>query len=156
MDRLTTGGAPAWYGGIFVAFGGFIMLIAAGVIPTAPDTMLAPPWVVAMAGVVLAVGGAKSMTAHGSGLSQIFAMLMAASLGAVSVWAAVAGNDPVVNVGGSVGPVGVSVPASPGLGRFMFGLGGLLLWMAVLILGYRYVTSSRRGALATDQHEGME
>lgn len=83
-------------------------------------------------------------------------MLMAASLGAVCVWAAVAENDPVVSVGGSVGPVGVRVPAPPGLGRFLFGVGGLLLSIAVLILGYRYIMSVRRTAPGTDRKEGPE
>lgn len=118
MMTKENGPAPWWFGGLFLAAGGFIILIGMEVIPVDPSSVHAPMWVITMAGDVFFMGGVMAPT---NGLipeyaSTVLAVIFISMLAAAFSWVAFGPGERQFSGGASVGPISTSSDGGGGSG----------------------------------------
>ncbi len=112
---------PAW-GWLCIALGLYPIAIAFDWLPVEPDTVHAPPWVLALCGLVFISGGCLILLRGRSHLQHLFAACIAGSFALVGMWVALLSADD----GFSGGLFFLSRESNVTLGRWMFGLGALI------------------------------
>ncbi len=118
---------PGW-GWFMIALGCYPILIAFGVVSA---EMLAPPWVVAAAGLAFVIGGIMLLMRGDSPMNSLLAGLLCAVFGGLGLWAAFLAPSELFSTGSLDDPfepgVGLlSQERNVRLGRWMFGLGTLI------------------------------
>ena len=151
-----------WIGAIFAAFGLYIMLVGAGVlpIPGGPSGLNGPLWIAFVAGLPFFLGGLAVLLqgfgkANANGelpadapawmraAQQLIVVAIFAALATIGTWIALAG-DPR-GFSGSFG----SGAAGIGIGRVVFGIGALICWactIGVAVSAVRKLTGAGRKA----------
>jgi hypothetical protein len=136
MSKLNLSTPSNFTTGIMVTLmGGFIFAIGFGVIPVDPSEINVPPWIIALFGGMFVLAGlwtmlrtaVKAESAAAGWMNFVFALLVLAALSALCLWIAFgAGDQMFTNSSGN--PINRHyVQVDPGVGRFFFGLFGLLL-----------------------------
>lgn len=139
-------GGP-WLGGACIAAG--LLLISLGFewIPSAPGSVKAPPWILALTGLVVAVAGGMALanwTGH-TWLTDVLALAVFVGFAMLASWVAF-GPGPrsfTAEFGGS----GEGVPVNDGVGRTAFAVSAAVLWALVPWVakrGYASVTDRVR------------
>lgn len=110
----------------------FILLVAAGVIPTDPGSIHAPRWVLGLCGVVFAAGGVAILGPRFALLRNIGLSALLLAMGGVAFWAAALA--PVEGWSGGIPlvPRAVNVWFARGLAGF-----GVLLCLGLLVHGWK-------------------
>ena len=117
---------------VCIALGLFPLLAAFGVIPTNPDDVHAPMWVVALCGMVFVIGGCMMLVGRRSRLNNLLAGVICLTFAAVGVWVSL--FAPPEGFSGGV-PL-LSEEANIRLARWVFGCGALVcLGMFCFALG---------------------
>ena len=119
---------------IAVALGAMIVMIALDVIPTDPDKVHAPDWVIVLAGAVFIFAGLAIGFRTHELLVSVLGNLIVVSFAVVAAWVALAGSSDQFSGGIPFLPHAVNVK----IARFMFG-GGAILCALMLIPGIRHV-----------------
>lgn len=122
---------------VFVLIGGFIMMIAAGVVPFEGEASDAPPFVVGLAGFTFVAAGGAFLVNGGSAARAVWAMLIMACMAGIGLWVAFFGDTERISGG---------IPFLPqetnaAIGKVMFGLGALI---TLLMIGYAFKDALRR------------
>jgi hypothetical protein len=126
-----------------------IVGVALGVIPTAPENILAPRWVVGAAGVIFIAGGfAPLANRWGPSLvvSNIVGLGILLPLTLVAHWVAFGPGTRQFSGGFGVGPLVISNGTSELPGRIAFGIGAILLDIFIVALVVRLVRKKARQA----------
>ena len=119
MRELTS--APRWIGVICLGVGLFILGIAFGVVPTDPETVHVPPWVLAACGLVFALCGVAVMTPEHSPIRAAAGATVVLAMGLVGAWVSLWGDAE----GFSGGVPFLSPEANVVVARVVFGFGAL-------------------------------
>jgi hypothetical protein len=122
---------------VMICCGGFILLIASGVVPaqSANDT---PMWVVGLAGVVFVIAGVMIMLRNYSRLLDLFAALILASFAIIGGWVAFFGSAEGFSGGIPFLPHDMNVS----LARSLFGFGAFLCCAMFVYALRRFVSPS--------------
>jgi len=121
-------------GAIAIALGAMIVMIALDVIPTDPEKIHAPDWILILAGAVFIFGGlAVGLRAHEL-LVSVLGNLIVVAFAVVAAWVALAGSSDQFSGGIPFLPHATNVK----IARVMFGSGALLCAL-MLIPGIRHV-----------------
>lgn len=112
---------PAW-GWLCIALGLYPIAIAFDWLPVDPDNVHAPPWVLALCGLVFISGGCLILLRDRGHFQHLFAAIIAGAFALVGMWAALLSSDD----GFSGGLLFLSHDANVTLGRWIFGLGALI------------------------------
>jgi hypothetical protein len=129
---LTHRAGTVLFGGLFVAVGAAIVAVALGGLP---GRMLVPAWVVASAGSVFVAGGGLVICeafAVGAVFRKGVRILFVAALALPFHWTAFGPGEREISRTTSVHGVAHSAPASETGGRIAFGVGAVLLDLALL------------------------
>lgn len=121
-------GKSPWIALVSVLIGGFIMAIAAGVIPIEQDPADAPPFIIGLAGFVFVAAGGAFMVEGRSAARAFWSMLILASMAGIGLWVAFWGN--AENISGGLPFLPQHINAM--LGKFMFGLGAVITIFMVI------------------------
>lgn len=121
-QRKEIGDAHPLWGWLCVALGLFPLGIAFGLLPVDPDSVHAPPWVLALCGVVFISGGGLILLHRHRYLQHLFAGAITASFGLVGLWVALFAPDD----GFSGGFLFVSDETNVAIARWLFGIGAVL------------------------------
>jgi hypothetical protein len=130
-------------GGIFTAVGGFIMAVGAGIVPTSPEQVHAPMWIIAMAGLVFVLGGVVMLAGwleqEGASpvgtpvttnpIPQILVLAIMVCMAAMATWATFAEGE--IEGGIALPFVSYDSEINQYLGRALFGLSALLCWLVL-------------------------
>ncbi len=112
---------PAW-GWLCIALGLFPLGIAFDLVPVDPNSVHAPPWVLALCGLVFISGGGLILLHRHRLLQHVFAGTITGSFGLVGLWVALfAPAD-----GFSGGFFFVSDETNVTIARWIFGIGAVL------------------------------
>ena len=149
---------PIWLGVLSLAMGGFLMLVALGVVSPNPDEATAPGWIVGLAGLVFMLAGvAVILLAIGGGsarsgelpagapalmrrLQGLLVLLTMAGLASIGTWIAFAPGARRFEVNGTL----LHGSAGQMMGRVAFGLGSVITWLFVIGLAWALVRRRRR------------
>ena len=112
---------PLW-GWLCVALGLFPLGIAFDLLPVDPRGVRAPPWVLALCGLVFVSGGGLILLHRQRILQQLFAGTITASFGLVGLWVALLAPAD----GFSGGFFFVSAETNVTIARWLFGVGAVL------------------------------
>ena len=126
------------WGAFMVVLALVLFLVAAGVIPTGAEVLVAPPLVVTMAGLVLAAGGIALMLPPNSRLRLAMVAVLVAGFAAIGGWIAFNGNPDTISGGLTFLPPGINAV----LGRLAFGIGSLVS-IAILFVVLRQLRGGR-------------
>lgn len=121
-------------GAITVSLGAMIVMIALDVIPTDPEKIHAPDWVLILAGAVFIFGGFAVGFRARELLVSVLGNLIVMAFAVIAAWVALAGSSDQFSGGIGFLPHAVNVK----IARFMFG-GGAILCALMLIPGIRHV-----------------
>ena len=144
--RMSTERVPLWLALCFVGAGLLIVLVAVGVVPVDPDSLHAPPWVLATAGVVFATAGvAASMRLRESWLNDLLALLVIGGMAVIGSWISFGPGEREFSGSFSFGPIGLGGPSGPLVGRIAFGIGAVMLWAFVVFVVLRLARRLSRG-----------
>lgn len=123
---------------IAIACGGFILLVASGVIPmqTANNT---PMWIVGLVGVMFVLAGTMIFLRNHSRVLDLFAALILASFTLLAAWITLYGSPD----GFSDGIPFLPDKANVSLARIMFGFGAVLCFAGFLYALKRYFGSHK-------------
>lgn len=112
---------PGW-GWLCVALGLFPLGVAFDLLPVDPGSVHAPPWVLALCGLVFVSGGGLILLHRHRVLQHLFAGTIVASFGLVGMWVALFAPAE----GFSGGFFFVSDDTNVTIARWFFGIGALL------------------------------
>ncbi len=143
LDRLKLLGAGILIALPFLAAGTYIAGISFGFLPSDPESFIAPPKIVGLAGVFFIVGGLMVLlhTSFGESkeksllfrvLNQILGLAFVTIFGLLFAWAGLGPGERVFEGGISVGPLSIWGGIKTLLGRGLFGIIGLVMLFAVL------------------------
>ena len=114
-----------------LAIGAAIMLVAAGIINVAADSIHAPLWVLGLCGLVFLLGGLMIFAGAKSRFNALGAALMCGSFGLVGAWVTFFSPDNSITGGLPF----LSQATNATIGRWMFGTGALIsfaiAWVAL-------------------------
>ncbi len=132
------GPAPWWFGGLFLATGGFIMLMGLEVIPVDPSSIHAPMWVITAAGAVFFLGGVMALTQGvvSDRTQTALAVVFIALFAVICTWVGFGPGEREFSGGVSLGPVSVG-SRGPSGGRIVFGLSAVVLWLVVVAIAVK-------------------
>lgn len=130
---------------VSVGLGAMIVMIALDVIPTDPDKVHAPHWVIALAGAVFIFGGLAIGFRTNELLVSLLGNLIVASFAAVAAWVALDGSSDQFSGGIPFLPHEANVK----IARVVFG-GGAILCALMLIPGVRHLLRLVRGRTPTE------
>jgi hypothetical protein len=130
-------------GATFTATGAFIMAVGAGIVPVDPETIHAPMWIIAMAGLVFVLGGVMMLagwleqegaTPVGTPVTtnpipHILVLAIMLCMAAMATWATFAEGE--IEGGIALPFVSYDSEINQYLGRALFGFGALLCWAVV-------------------------
>lgn len=119
--RMVQDPHPLW-GWLCIALGLFPLGIALDLLPVDPRGVHAPPWVLALCGLVFISGGGLILLHRHRILQHLFAGTIAASFGLVGLWVALFAPDD----GFSGGIFFVSDETNVAIARWFFGAGAVL------------------------------
>ncbi len=135
------------FGGVFFLMGSFIVMISADIIHVDPSTFNAPRWVVGASGGVFMLAGMMVAIQGSFGpdgmqtklylwLQFFFGMTLMILFTAIPLWIGFGPGEREFSTSTTIGPITTSGTGSDGMGRFVFGSGGVLMviitiWMAV-------------------------
>lgn len=119
--RTVDNAHPAW-GWFCIVLGFYPLALARGWIPDEPDPANAPPWVMALVGIVFIGAGCLILLRGRSRFQHLFAAIITGALALVGLWAALLSSDD----GFSGGLFFLSRETNVTPGRWMFGLGALI------------------------------
>lgn len=119
---------------IAIALGLMILMIALDVIPTDPEKVHAPDWVIGLAGAVFVFAGLAIGFRANELLVSVLGNLIVAAFAAVTAWVALDGSSDQFSGGIPFVPHATNVK----IARAMFG-GGAVLCALMLIPGIRHV-----------------
>lgn len=122
-----------------IVLGCFPISIALGWLPVDPDTVMAPLWVVAAAGIALFIAGLMILLANYSRANDLLAGILCLVFGAMGTWVALFG----LSSGFSGGLFFLSYDQNVTLGRWVFGLGALICFLLSAYAFRRAAQSSR-------------
>ena len=131
-DRPPAAPAPRWFSLLFLGMGLFILGIGLGIVPTEEGSVHAPPWVISLCGAVFFLAGLSLLAGEKAHINSLIGALIGGGLGAVGLWVAFQGSAEHMSGGIPFVPRSVNI----GLGRVMFGFGGLI-GVLILLLGLR-------------------
>ena len=130
---------------IAVALGTMVVMIALDVIPTDPEKVHAPDWVIGLAGAVFIFGGLAIAFRANALLVCLLGNLIVASFAIVAAWVALDGSSDQFSGGIPFLPHGFNVK----IARVMFG-GGAILCALMLIPGIRHLLKFLRRRAPTE------
>ena len=105
-----------------IALGGFLVLVACGLIDDDPAKRHAPDLIIALCGSVFIIAGIMVLVGHNSRVNDLLAAILCLTFGIIGAWAAIYG----ASEGFSGGLPLLSDEANTRLARGVFGLGSLL------------------------------
>ncbi|MGI9233775.1 MAG: hypothetical protein ACR2RD_09110 [Woeseiaceae bacterium] len=126
--------------GLFcIALGCLPISIALGLFPVEPDTVMAPLWVVAGAGLVFVIAGIMILLAHYSRANDLLAGILCMLFGVMGTWVSLFSSRD----GFSGGLFFLSYDQNVTIGRWVFGLGALISF-SVAVYAFRRAAQSSR------------
>ena len=105
-----------------IALGGFLILVACGLIEDDPSKRHAPDLIIALCGSVFLIAGIMILVGHHSRVNDLLAAILCMTFGIIGAWVAIYG----ASEGFSGGLPLLSDEANTSLARGAFGLGSLL------------------------------
>jgi len=105
-----------------IALGGFLILVACGLIEDDPSKRHAPDLIIALCGSVFLIAGIMILVGHHSRVNDLLAAILCMAFGIIGAWVAIYG----ASEGFSGGLPLLSDEANTSLARGVFGLGSLL------------------------------
>lgn len=126
--------------GLFcIALGCFPISIALGLLPVDPDTVMAPLWVVAGAGIAFVIAGLMILLANYPRANDLLAGILCMLFGVMGIWVSLFSSSD----GFSGGLFFLSYEQNVTLGRWVFGLGALICFSLSAYAFRRAAQSSR-------------
>src|SRR5210317_2449121 len=104
-----------------IALGGFLILVACGLIEDDPSKRHAPDLIIALCGSVFLIAGIMILVGHHSRVNDLLAAILCMTFGIIGAWVAIYG----ASEGFSGGLPLLSDEANTRLARGVFGLGSL-------------------------------
>jgi hypothetical protein len=144
------------FGLIALLLGAAIVGLAMGIIPLDESKFRAPHWVVGLAGSTFALAGLSLLLQGGfeklfaesgsasiqkewlSLLQSLLAACIVTALCLVAGWVAFAEGERQFSSTASMGPIGISGPASDTVGRIVFGVAAVLTGLLAVYAWYRF------------------
>lgn len=105
-----------------IALGGFLVLVACGLISSDPDQRHAPDLIIALSGSVFIIAGSMVLIGHQSRYNDLLAAILCLVFGSIGAW--VAFLSPGEGFSGGL-PL-LSKESNIMLGRWVFGLGSIM------------------------------
>lgn len=105
-----------------MSLGGFLVLVACGLISDGPNQRDAPDLIVALSGTVFIIAGCMILVGRQSRLNDLLAAILCLIFGLIGAWVAIFSSSD----GFSGGLPFLSSEANIKLGRIVFGLGSLI------------------------------
>ncbi len=128
----------AW-GLICIAIGCYPISMATGLIPVEPAEQMAPPWVVAGAGIAFVIAGFMILLANHTRANDLLAGVLCLLFAIMGAWVALFSSSE----GFSGGLFFLPDEQNVTLGRWVFGLGALLSF-AICLYAFRRAAQSSR------------
>lgn len=113
---------PPWFGLPFVGAGLCIVGVAFGAVPVDPESVHAPPWVLAACGLVFVLGGVAVLAQRWPRIQSAAGGTVVLAMGLVGAWVALAGDSEPFSGGLPL----VSPEANVAVARVVFGLGAAM------------------------------
>ena len=117
------------FGLLFVLTGVFIMLIAAGVIPSEESSFHAPRWVVGACGAIFSIAGIMIFTPRNSLMNNLLAFVLILCFGVIGGYVALYGESGSFSGGIPL----ISRETNISIGRIVFGFGSIVCFLISLI-----------------------
>ncbi|MEN8143770.1 MAG: hypothetical protein ABFS14_02360 [Gemmatimonadota bacterium] len=118
------------WGAVMLVAGGAILLIATGVFPSPRNPANAPWFVLALAGIVFAAGGAALMLPPGSRVRLAMVAVLVAGFAVAGAWAAATGSADTI----TGGLFFLSRETNALLGRIVFGFGSAVSAVILVVI----------------------